>query len=203
MNFAKALDLITETDNKITAMEEAKNKLRLALAAKAELDNGAKAKIMLICGEGVAPMNIDELLTGNNFTAEVRQKIDEIALKQFLILSKHNNKGEGAIELETPKPPAIVPELESLKLETPETPKAEPVKKGIKIPDKIIDAKIKDEHGRAIVNRKVLAQMYFKDGKGAKQIARETGLAESTVFRHLSEMKAEKEKAAKECARQV
>lgn len=200
MNFSKALDLITETDNKITAMEEAKDKLRLALAVKAELDNGAKAKIMLVCGEGVTPMDIDGLLARNNFTAEIKKRVDEIAIKYYLKLQNYNICGGiGHTELETPerqKLPEVIPEPESPKMETPEAAKE------IKIPERIIDGKIKDEHGRAIVNRKVLGQMYFKDGKSAKQIARETGLAESTVFRHLAAMKAEKEQAAKECARQ-
>ena len=215
MNFSKALDLIAETDNKIKVMEEAKDKLRLALAAKAEFDNGAKAKIMLVCGEGIAPMDIDGLLAGNNFTAEIKKRVDEIAIKYYLKLQNHNiYGGTGHTKIETPEPqklPEIIPEPEPPKMETQEaapeekaptptfeTPESKAPREeqhGIEIPEQFAEIK------RKKINDKVIAELYYKQSKTVKEIVLETGYGESTVFKHLSNMKAAKEKAAKECVR--
>ncbi|MBO4520739.1 MAG: hypothetical protein J5787_05985 [Alphaproteobacteria bacterium] len=194
MNFTKALDAISNTDKKIKELGEASRKLSLALAAIAEIENGASISVRLECTgkDDAAEMNIDEIIDGDKVAKLIIESLNIAATKNYLYLS-----GGTITRPETPKedPAPKIKTPEKTKIETPEPPK-------IETPEPAPEPKQDPEKGKRVhhaVNRKKLADMYFKEGKTAKEIAAETGLGVSTVFKVLHELRAEKEKAAKEC----
>ena len=203
MMFTKALDLLTETEKKVKEVENAQFKLRMALAAIAEIEKGAQASLRLLVpdasGQGFAQMDIDGVLESDLLTDYVRERLEATAKFSYMTLLGFKGDPEAIAaedkenEVKIPDRLKKDPELPKvLTLETPETVPAE-------LPD--LPAKIRGEHGKLVVNEKLLSKLYFKDGKSAKQIAAETGLAESCVFNHLKKLRAEKEQAAKECVR--
>lgn len=200
MNYTKALDLIADTDKKLKEMEAAQYKLRQALAALAEIENGAKINLRLLCPatsqNTAAVLNIDGILDRAMLAEYIKSSLEAVAkLSYAALLQFHPEK----IPPEEDQEPGIrIPEeLKAKKLETPEKvqPMETPEEPAEELPVKII------ENGKKIANDKLIEKMYFKDGKSARKIAAETGLAESCVFNHLKKIKAEKETAAKECVR--
>ena len=202
MNFTKALDLLMESEKRVKEVEAAQYKLRMSLSAIAEIEKGARASLRLIVPAGDnndAIMNIDGVLESDLLTDYVRERLEATAKFSYMTLLGFKGDPEAKAaedkenEVKIPDRLKKDPELPKvLTLETPETVPAE-------LPD--LPAKIRGEHGKLVVNEKLLEKMYFKDGKSAKQIAAETGLAESCVFNHLKKLRAEKEQAAKECVR--
>lgn len=200
MNYTKALDLIADTDKKLKEMEAAQYKLRQALAALAEIENGATINLRLICPatstHAEAVLNIDGILDRALTVDYIKNKIEAVAkLSYAALLQFHPEK----IPPEEDQEPGIrIPEeLKAKKLETPEKVQTmeTPETPAEELPVKIIT------NGHSTANDKLIEKMYFKEGKSAKKIAAETGLAESCVYNHLNKIKAEKEKAAKECVR--
>lgn len=203
MNFTKALDLITKTDKQIKELNEARDKLQLSLATLAELDHGAKVVLRLDCKplngqEERAEMCIDEIINGSDLAAYIYDAIRHEARRNYLQLSYYQGGEKESGEEISPEPSpepkkkteTEIPEKGSAaiiptpaKIETPEEPK--PRKKA----------------APGTVDKAKLADMYFKQGKSAKEIASETGWGKSTVFNYLAAIRAEKEKTAKECAR--
>lgn len=187
MNFTKALDLIATTDRQILELKETSSKLQLSLAAIAELENGASIAVRITCPplsekDESADMCVDSIVNFEKLAELVKSEIEETAKACYLKLTTFG-KGEEMTETETPAPELEIPEAPAAgpELETPEDPKT--------------------IAPRQKVNRQEIADLYFKQGKSAKQIAQQTGLGESTVFKYLHEIKAEKEKAAKELVR--
>ena len=184
MNFSKALDLISNTDKKIKDMREAQTKLQHSLAALAEIENGASLVVRLACKpinekEEEAEMSINELLNIGELTQNIRDALDHEARRNYLqLLAYEQNRESGGND-----PQLEIPEAEADGLETPERTRP---------------GEIKVRHH---VNKAELADLYFKQGKTVKEIVRETGLGENTIFKHIAAIKAEKEKTAKECAR--
>lgn len=206
MNFTKALDLITKTDKQIKELGEARDKLQLSLAALAELDHGAKVVLRLDCKplngqEERAEMCIDEIINGSDLAAFIYDALRHEARRNYLQLSYYQGGEKESGEEISPEPKkkteTEIPEKTTgtnvplqpsvprmpAKIETPEEPK--PRKKA----------------APGTVDKAKLADMYFKQGKSAKEIASETGWGKSTVFNYLAAIRAEKEKTAKECAR--
>lgn len=202
MNYTKALDLIADTDKKLKEMEAAQYKLRQALAALAEIENGATINLRLICPatstHAEAVLNFDGILDRALLSDYIKSRLEAVAkLSYAALLQFHPEKippeesGEAETGIRIPE------ELKAKKLETPEAPQAleTPETPAEEFPVKII------ENGHKVANTKLIEKLYFKDGKTGKQIAAETGLAESCVFNHLKKLRAEKEAAAKECVR--
>lgn len=200
MNYTKALDLIADTDKKLKEIEAAQYKLRGALAALAEIENGATINLRLICPatstHAEAVLNFDGILDRALLSDYIKSRLEAVAkLSYAALLEFHPEK----IPPQEDQEPGIkIPEeLKAKKLETPEKVQTTetPETPAEELPVKII------ENGHSTANDKLIEKMYFKDGKSARKIAAETGLAESCVFNHLKKIKAEKEKAAKECVR--
>ena len=200
MMFTKALDLLTETEKKVKEVENAQFKLRMALAAIAEIEKGAQASLRLLVpdasGQGFAQMDIDGVLESDLLTGYVKERLEKTAKLSYMTLLNFNGEESKTVAAEA-KPDAVtIPDRlkkdpEPPKVLTLETPETVPEDQ----PGKII------ENGRKVANVALIEKLYFKDGKSARQIAAELELAESCVFNHLKKLKAEKEQAAKECVR--
>ena len=212
MNFTKALDLITKTDKQIKELGEARDKLQLSLAALAELDHGAKVVLRLDCKplngqEERAEMCIDEIINGSDLAAYIYDALRHEARRNYLQLSYYQG------EKETESGEEISSQLEKKKTEMetlekgsaasvpnsiPNVPNIIPNQPEIETPE---EPKPRKRAAPGTVDKAKLADMYFKQGKSAKEIASETGWGKSTVFNYLAAIRAEKEKTAKECAR--
>lgn len=215
MNFTKALDVISSTDRKIKKLNEASGKLSLAMAAIAEIENGASISVRLECTgkDDTAEMCIDGVVDVDKLTKIIVESLNITATKNYLYLSGGGNTiGEKKPQTEIPEkgrlcpPQPTTPKMPEKKpvFETPEAPKEEPQPEKPK-PEEITKQpepqQEKVTKARGKVNRDQLANLYFKQGKTAKEIVKETGLGESTVYKVLNELRAEKIKTAKECVR--
>lgn len=192
INFTKALDLLSDTEKRMKDIDVAQRKLRNALAAISEIDNGAKACLVLKCDGGASDMYIGNLFDEKSLTAYVKDRLEMVARENFEILLSFKPVQRDTSEDEIPE--VKIPEELAKKKEQREDP--EP-----KTPEPATVAKMIGKNGKAVVNDTLLDRMYFKEGKSAKNIARETGLSESAVFNHIAKIRAAKEKAAKECVR--
>ena len=215
MNFTKALDLITKTDKQIKELGEARDKLQLSLAALAELDHGAKVVLRLDCKplngqEERAEMCIDEIINGSDLAAYIYDALRHEARRNYLQLSyyqgeKETESGEEISPQPSPEPKkkteTEIPEkgsAASVPNSIPNGPNIIPNQPEIETPE---EPKPRKRAAPGTVDKAKLADMYFKQGKSAKEIASETGWGKSTVFNYLAAIRAEKEKTAKECAR--
>lgn len=193
MNFTKALDLLSDTEKRMKEIEVAQRNLRNALAAISEIDNGAKASLVLKCDGGASDMYIGNLFDEKSLTANVKDRLEMVARTNFEILLSFKPI-ERTDTSENDVPEVKIPEELAKKKEQREDPEAI-------APEPATVAKLVGKNGKAVVNDSLLDRMYFKEGKSAKTIARETGLSESAVFNHIAKIRAAKEKAAKECVR--
>lgn len=189
MSYSKALDILTEADRKITELTKARDRLQLTLAALSEIENGAVVFVSLNCKpnneeENPAQMCIDMLIDPKKAEAFIRAELEENVKRLYMSLLMQ----EKAAAAEAPEATAPAPEKAVVK------PKAE-------IPEKITEAPKCEITKRLKVDRAKLNELFFKQGKSAEQIAQETGLGVSTVFKHIKILKAEKEQAAKELVR--
>lgn len=200
MNFTKAIDLMTDTEKRMKEIDAALHDLRNALAAIAELDNGAKADMILKCNGLTEPVHIGNLMDEGLLTKYVRDRLELVARSNFEKLLYFRPEEKSDIQ-EEEMPPLKIPDELARKKEQREEPSenlpVEAIAHEVEPMPKVIG-----KNGKAIVNDALIARMYFKDGKSGKQIAAETGLSESAVFNHLAKIRAAKEQAAKECARQ-
>ena len=195
MNFTKAIDLMTDTEKKMKEIDAALHMLRNSLAAIAELDNGAKADLILECNGVAEPMHIGNLMDENVLTAYVKDRLEIVARMNFETLLCF--KPEARIETpEDELPPLKIPE----ELQKKKEQREEPIE--TEEPEQASVPKVIGRNGKPVINDVLLERLYFKEGKTGLQIVKETGLSESAVFNHLAKLRAAKEQAAKECVRQ-
>lgn len=175
-----------------------------------------------------AEMCIDEIINGSDLAAYIYDALRHEARRNYLQLldSQGGEKESGeeiSPELEKkktdrtgtniPNQPTIpkMPEKKKTETEIPEKgsgagvpnsipnrPNSIPNQPEIETPE---ESKPRKKAAPGTVDKAKLADMYFKQGKSAKEIASETGWGQSTVFNYLAAIRAEKEKTAKECAR--
>lgn len=193
MNFTKAIDLMTDTEKRMKEIDVALHRLRNSLAAIAELDNGAKADMILKCDGVTEPMHIGNLIDEKTLTEYIRDRLEVVARTNFEKLLCFRPEKNVEVQEEDLLPLKIPEELARKKEQREEPVETEE-------PEQM--PKLIGRNGKQVVNDALIARMYFKDGKSGKQIAAEIGLSESAVFNHLAKIRAAKEQAAKECARQ-
>ena len=220
MNFTKAYDLVENMETRINEISAARYNLKMALAVMLEIEKGATVSLSLKCkgykGEEPAEMAIDELLDAEKLTEIVRQKIETTAKENYLFLSTFAGLAPESTQPEEISPDQIaegkgIPETEDgasvpnsipncpnsipnqPEIETPESIAPKEAQPGIEIPEQLAQ--------RKKINDKLIEELYYKQGKTVKEIVEQTGYGESTIFKHISDMKAAKTKAAKECAR--
>jgi hypothetical protein len=201
MNMTKALDLMTDTEQRMKEIDAALHELRNSLAAIAELDNGARADLVLKCDGGASEMYIGNLIGVTELTAFVKDRIEILARSNFEKLLGF--KPVKQTEAEEPAEVKIPEELMKKKPETEEDPAEDlpEIKYVDDEPEQAPVPKVIGRNGKAVVNDVLIDRLYFKEGKSAKSIAQETGLSESAVFNHISKIRAAKLKTAKECVR--
>ena len=186
-------ELLRQGKDKLKELQEGMNILSTAMAAKELMDVVGNVSISVFASAG---------LGGADTCLNELWEYDKDALKDMVMrqIERQITRGKALLastgcfsEVREAMPEEEAPVI---KEEPKPEPEPEPFQTDAEIPERLEKARVKHT-----VDRKLLEEMYFRQGKGCKKIARETGLAESTVFRHIAEMKAEKEKAAKECAR--
>lgn len=176
-----------------------------------------------------AEMCIDEIINGSDLAAYIYDALRHEARRNYLQLSYYQGEKEteSGEEISTqpekkktdrtgtniPNQPTIpkMPEKKKTEMEIPEKGSAASVPNSIPNVPNIIpnqpkietpeEPKPRKKAAPGTVDKAKLADMYFKQGKSAKEIASETGWGKSTVFNYLAAIRAEKEKTAKECAR--
>ena len=169
MDLSKVLDTIQAADCKIKEINGELQKLRLSVTALDELENGGRIEIAVYSKDD-SILRFTEIFDAAEFEKYATETLVDTAKQSKARLMK-------AIGVSDPdQEDTTVKELTELTASKKST---------------VIE--------RHKVDRRLLSELYFKQGKAAKEIAKETGLGESTVFKHISEMKAEKETAAKEC----
>ena len=201
MNMTKALDLMTDTEQRMKEIDAALHELRNSLAAIAELDNGARADLVLKCDGGASEMYIGNLIGVTELTAFVKDRIEILARSNFEKLLGF--KPVKQTETDEPAEVKIPEELMKKKPETEEDPAEDlpEIKYVDDEPEQAPVPKVIGRNGKAVVNDVLIDRLYFKEGKSAKSIALETGLSESAVFNHIAKIRAAKLKTAKECVR--
>ena len=194
MNTTKAMELIKETDEKVKKITETRTKLNFALVILEEINKlesppdviGKFANFTMDAYEGdiLNPINVESLFNPGELEELVRTRAESVATQKYMELLTLT--GETVVPVKESEAALEVPEPVSPKLETPESGSVE---NGIIIPRNM---KIDDDK---------IEELYFKQGKGAKEIAQLLGIGYSTVRKHVNEIQQAKEKLAKECVR--
>lgn len=182
-------ELLKQGKDKLKELQEGLNMLTTAQAAREVLEMVSNASISIFVTTGTSGSSVclNDLW---EYDKEDLKKIVERQIERQITRGKTLLASTGCFS----EVKEALPKVEDP--EPVEVSEPKPLETDAAIPDRLEKARVKHT-----VDRKQLADMYFKQGKGCIQIARETGLAESTVFRHIADMKAEKEQAAKECVR--
>lgn len=185
-------ELLKQGKDRLKELQTGMDMLSAAMSARELLDvvGNPSISVFISAGTGGSSTCLNELWEYDKDSLKdvVERQIDrQITRAKTMLVSTGCFGDSGKAEQEEKEPEIPI---------TEEVKEPEPLQTDATIPERFEKARVKHT-----VDRKLLADMYFKQGKGCIQIARETGLVESTVFRHIADMKAEKLQAAKECAR--
>lgn len=190
MNITNAIDLMTDTEKRMKEIDAALHELRNSLAAIAELDNGARADLVLKCDGGASEMYIGNLIGVTELTVFVKDRIEMLARSNFEKLlgfkPVEHVEAKEAVEVNIPE--------ELMKKKEPEAV----VKKASEI---ITETAPTKKTSKDIVSDLTLRQEYFKHGRTVKEIAEQYNVGVHGLYKRIEKMQQEMKTAAKERAR--